>query len=179
MTRRLSKLEKFGLIAALITGMLYYYLTNVYDPQQKALIQAQERLNHSIRELNQLQASEPIFQLRRRLDSRKESLAGLEQEMKGMNVNFGTEADPVAAQHSVYRLMERLNIRVLNVTPAGRHDELFTWHVYRLSIECDFASFIAFLHGLRTHSSPLRVHRVNINGDAAGWPLKISLDLWM
>jgi hypothetical protein len=179
MTRKLSKLEKFGLIGAAITGMLYFYLTNFYDPQQEALKHARERLNRSVTEYNQLQASEPPFQLRKRLESRRDVLAGLEEELKGMNVSFGAEDDLIRSQHWVYRLMERLNLRIISVTPKGRRQELFTWHVYSVRIESDFAGFIAFLQKLRAYTTPLRVDKVTISGDVTAWPLQISMELWI
>ncbi len=179
MTRKLSKLEKFGLIAAAITGILYLYLNNFYDPQQEALKHARERLNRTVSEFNQLEASEPPFQLRKRLESRKEDLAELEEDLKGMNVTFGAEDDLIRSQHWVYRLMERLNLRIISVTPKGRQQELFTWHVYSVSIEGDFAGFISFLEELRAYTTPLRVHKISISGDVKAWPLKISMELWI
>lgn len=179
MTRKLSKLEKFGLIGAAITGMLYFYLNNVYDPQQQALKQAREHLNRSVREFNQLVASEPPFQLRRRLESQNQELSDLEEELKGMNVSFSSEDDLIRSQLWIYRLMERLNLRILNVTPKGPKEELFTWHVYSISIEGDFSGFVSFLKELRTHSTPIRVNRISIDGDVKAWPLQISMELWI
>jgi hypothetical protein len=179
MARKLSKLEKYGLIGALITGALFFYLKNVYDPQQASFKQAQEQLNRSITEFNQLQAAEPPFQLRRRLESQREELGRLQEEMAAMDVRFSDEEDLIRNQHWVYRQMEQLNMRIINVQPLRKHMDLFSWSIYRVNLEADFNGFIQLLHRLRSHTTPLRVHNVSISGDVKGWPLRISMDLWI
>ncbi|WP_045221265.1 hypothetical protein [Desulfonatronum thioautotrophicum] len=179
MARKLSKLEKFGLIGAVITASLFFYLKHVYDPQQAAFTQAQEQLNRTIREFNQLQAAEPPFQLRRRLESEREQLKEVKEELEALDVRFGTEEDLIRNQHWVFRQMERLNMRILSAQPLRTQEDLFTWHVYRVSLEGDFKGFTQFLHELRNHTTPLRVHNVSISGDVKGWPLRISMELWI
>jgi len=179
MARKMSKLEKYGLIGAVITGALFFYLKHVYDPQQASLRQAQEQLNRTITEFNNLQGAEPPFQLRRRLESRQEELQELQDEMAAMDVRFGVEEDLIRNQHWVYRQMEQLNMRILSVQPLRRYTDLFTWNIYRVSLEADFNGFTELLHKLRSHTTPLRVHNVSISGDVTGWPLRISMDLWI
>lgn len=179
MARKLSKLEKYGLIGAVITGALFFYLKNVYDPQQESFTRAQEQLNETIREFNQLQDAEPPLMLRRQLESRREELAELEKQLAAMDVRFGTEEDLIRNQHWVYRQMEQLNMRILSANPLRTERDLFSWHVYRVNLQCDFKSFTRFLHVLRNHSTPFRVHNVSISGDVKGWPLSISMELWI
>lgn len=179
MARKLSKLEKFGLIAAVITASLFFYLRNVYDPQQESFTQAQEQLNRTIREFNQLQAAEPPFQLRRRLENERERLNELKEQLAALDVRFGTEEDLIRNQHWVFRQMERLNMRILSAQPLRTQEDLFTWHVYRVNLEGDFKGFTQFLRELRNHNTPLRVHNVTISGDVKAWPLQIGMELWI
>ncbi len=180
MARKLTKLEKFGLIAAVITGMIFAYLKHVYDPQQAALQQAHEQLNRSIREFNRLQAAEPVFQLRQQLASRKEELQKVKEELESLNVPFGSAEDRIRSQHWVSRQMESRGLRVVQVAPRGlQQDELFQWHAYRFTVEGDFRGLIGFLRDLSPHAASMQVKEVSVNGDGNTWPLLVSIDLWI
>ncbi|WP_031388212.1 hypothetical protein [Desulfonatronum thiodismutans] len=179
MARKLTKLEKFGLIAAVITGMLFFYLKHVYDPQQRALVRAREQLNRSITQLNEMQAAEQPFQLRRRLESQRETLAELEQELNVLDIRVGDEEALIRAQHWAYQEMERRNLRVLNVVPQSEVKKFFTWRVFRVTAEGDFAGFIALLRDLRSHSTPMLVEQVSISREDKPWVLRIVMDLWI
>ena len=178
MKRKLTKLEKFGLIAAVITGMLFFYLKHVYDPQQEALQKTQEQLNRSIRDFNALQAADPLFQLQRRLESRQKALEELREEMKVHDIHPSTEEELLRSQHWIVSLLERGSVRVLQVTPSGsREDGLFTWHVYKVALRGDFDGLLKLLRELPSHSTPLQVKEVVVGG--GGWPLNISMNLWI
>lgn len=179
MARKLTKLEKFGLIAAVITGMLFFYLKHVYDPQQQALVRARDQLNRSITQFNEMQAAEQPFQLRRRLESQREILAGLEQELAELDIRVGDEEALIRAQHWAYQEMERRNLRVLNVVPQSEVKKFFTWRVFRVTAEGDFSGFIALLRDFSSHGTPMLVEQVSISREDKPWVLKIVMDLWI
>ncbi|WP_028575831.1 hypothetical protein [Desulfonatronovibrio hydrogenovorans] len=180
MARKLTKLEKFGLIAAVITGMLFFYLKNVYDPQQASLERSRDQLNRTIRDYNQLQAIEPLFQLRQTLESRRQELVGLEEEMAGLDIRPGLAEELIRTQHHLYRQLESRNLRITNSASLGEKTlRDFTWQVFRLNLEGGYSGFLEFLSELREYPYPTQVHRVHINGEGAGWPLKISLEIWV
>lgn len=179
MARRLTKFEKFGLIAAVITGMMFFYLKHVYDPQQQALVQAREQLNRSITQFNELRTAETQFQLQRRLESQKEVLADLERELTELDVRVGDEETLIKAQHWVFREMERRGLRVLNVVPQGTVERQFSWRTFRITTEGDFSGLIDLLRELRSHSTPMLLEQVTISREVRPWPLKISMELWI
>ncbi|SMP76748.1 hypothetical protein SAMN06295888_12515 [Desulfonatronum zhilinae] len=179
MARRLTKLEKFGLIAAVITGMLFFYLKHVYDPQQRALVRAQEQLNRSITQLNEMQTAEPPFQLRRRLETQQEAQAELEAELAGLDIRTGDEEALIRAQHWAYQEMERRNLRVVNVVPKNEEKKFFNWKVFRVTAEGDFAGFVDLLREMRAHSTPMLVEQVSVTREDKPWMLKIVMDLWV
>jgi hypothetical protein len=177
--RKLTRFEKFGLIAAVLTGVLYFYLKHVYDPQQQALIQAREQLNQSITQFNELQIAVPAAQLRLLLESRQEALAKLEQELAGLDVRVGDEAALTRALHWTLQEMERQGLRVLNVAPQGMHKQQFNWQVFQITAQGDFRGLLDLLRELRTHNTPLRMEQVNVSRGDKPWPLKIVMNLWI
>jgi len=179
MKRKLTKLEKFGLIAAVVAGILFFYLKNVYDPQQRSLERAREQLNRTIRDYNQLQAAEPLFQLRGRLQGREQEQDRIKQALAALQIGGTNPQEFARTKQWVYREMERLNMRVLNVTPGGRRQELFDWHVFEIRMEGDFAGLVGLLQAFNGHPAPLRVDRVTVIGDQRAWPLEIALELWI
>ncbi len=179
MARKLTKLEKFGLIAAVITGMLFFYLKHVYDPQQQALVRAKEQLNRSITQFNEMQAAEPPFQLRRRLETQREALAELERELKELDIRVGDEEALIRAQHWAYQEMERRNLRVLNVVPRGVEKKHLEWRIFRITAEGDFRSLVSMLRELRTNNTPMLVEQVSVSREDKAWLLKIVMDLWI
>ncbi len=179
MARKLTKFEKFGLIAAVLTGMLFFYLKHVYDPQQQALIQAREQLNQSITQFNELQAAEPPFLLRRRLEHQQEILAELERELAELGVRVGDEEALIRAQHWVFQEMERRNLRVLNVVPQGVEKKHLEWHIFRVTAEGDFKGLVDLLRELPNYGTPMLMEQVSISRADKPWPLKMIMDLWI
>lgn len=180
MARKLTKLEKYGLIGATVTAMIYWYLQNLYDPQTESLNTAREALERATREFNQAVTLESSFVLSKRLEKRREELAALEQEMDGLTVSFGEQSNLVDAQHKVYRLMEQHQLRILEVIPLGkRRDALFSWNAFQITLEGDFGGFVDLFRSLREFSTPLRVSQVVVSGDVKAWPLHFAMEVWM
>lgn len=179
MARKLTKFEKFGLIAAVLTGVMYFYLKQVYDPQQQALIQAREQLNQSITQFNELEIAVPAAQLRMQLESRQEALAKLEQELAGLDVRIGDEAALTRTLHWALQEIGRQDLRVLNVVPLGVEKRQFNWRVFRITAQGGFSGLIDLLGELRTHNTPMLVKQMNVSREGEPWPLKIVLDLWI
>ncbi len=179
MGRKLTKLEKFGLIAAVITGMLFFYLKNVYDPQQASLEQSRERLNRTIRDFNQLQETEPLFQLRQRLNSKNEELAGLEQTMAELDIAPAGTTDVSMVRHSLYQDLNNRSLRIIEVSTTGTRKELFTWHVFNVRARGDYSGFINLIRQLQTYDRPVRMDKIRVKGEVSPWPLDIGFELWM
>ena len=179
MGRKLTKLEKYGLIAAVITGMLFFYLKNIYDPQQASLEQSRERLNRTIQEFNRLQAAEPLFQLRQTLNSRNEELAGLEQTMAELDTAPDGTTDMRMVRYDLYQDLNNRSLRIIQVSPAGTRKELFTWHVFNIRAKGDYSGFISLMRQLQEYESPVRIGKITVEGESAPWPLNIGLELWL
>lgn len=180
MARKLTKFEKYGLIGATVTGMIYWYLQNLYDPQTESLKNAREALERVTRDFNQATTSESSFVLNKRVEKRKEELAELEQEMDALDVSFGEQSTLIDVQHKIYRLMEQHQLRILEVIPLGKkRDKLFSWHVFRITLEGDFGGFVDLFRSLREFSSPVRVSQVVVSGDVKAWPLHFAMEVWM
>jgi len=179
MARKLTKLEKFGLIAAVIIAMLFFYLREVYDPQQEALDMARERLNQAVSEFNELQSAAPAAQLRRRLKSRQEDLEQKKAELEQMEVRPATEEELARSKHLLYRSIENNGLRLLDVTSGRTRQDLFTWHVFSVDMEGDFSSLTGLLDEFRDHIHPLRVQEVRVHRDGSPWPLQMSMELWI
>ncbi len=179
MARKLTKLEKFGLIAVVITAMIFFYLKNVYDPQQASLEQSRERLNKTIQDLNRLQTSEPLFQLRRSLESKEKELAELEQTMAELDIAPAGTTDMSMVQYSLYQDLSTPSLRIIEVAPAGPRTELFTWHVFNIRARGDYSGFISLIRHLQDYERPVRAGKIKMDGENSPWPLDISFELWV
>ncbi|MCW7754063.1 hypothetical protein OOT00_08695 [Desulfobotulus sp. H1] len=179
MARRLTKLEKFGLIAAVITGMIFLYLNKVYDPQQLAMQRAREQLNKTIRDYNDLQSAPPLFQLQQRLKAHREGVEELEKKLAARNMHAGKEERRMASLSWIYQQMEGRGMPVLESRPSGTRQELFTWHVYRFGTRGSFSDFTYLLQRLEKSPLPLKVEAIEIKRPDKGWPLAISMDIWI
>lgn len=179
MGRKLTKLEKFGLIAVVITGMIFFYLKNVYDPQQTSLEQSRERLNKTIRSFNQLEDAEPLFQLRRSLESKNKELAGLEQTMAELDIAPAGTTDMSMVQYNLYQDLNTPSLRIIEVKPSGIRTELFTWHVFNIRARGDYSGFISLIRHLQNYERPVRTGKIRMDGENSPWPLDISFELWM
>lgn len=179
MGRKLTKLEKFGLIAVVITAMIFFYLKNVYDPQQASLEQSRERLNKSIQDLNSLQTSEPLFQLRRSLESKEKELARLEQNMAEMDIAPAGTTDMSIVQYNLYHDLSTRSLRIIEVAPADTRTDLFTWHVFNIRAQGDYSGFISLIQHLQNYERPVRARKIRMDGENSPWPLDISFELWI
>jgi len=57
--KKLTKLEKYGLIAAILVGGSFFYLKKVYDPEAASLQRAIETLNKTVASYNRLSDPPP------------------------------------------------------------------------------------------------------------------------
>lgn len=179
MVRNLTQLEKYGLIAMVVIAMLFFYLREVYDPQQEALERAREQLNRTISEFNELASAAPAAQLRRRLESRQEERDRLAAELEQMAIRPAAPEELALSRHLLYSGIERNNLRLLEVTTGRTQQDLFTWHVFRVDMEGDYRGLAGLLEELREHIHPLRVEKTRVERGSSPWPLKMSMELWI
>lgn len=175
--RKLTKLEKFGLIAAVVTGMLFFYLSHVYDPQQASLERAREEYNRTVRQYNDLPAVGSLFQLRRTVEAKENERAEWEQKLKDLDIRFGAPDELVRVRLWITREAEARAMLVRSILPAGKEKDLFQWHIYRVVLEGSFGDFVGFLRTLDEYPMPIAARRIEISGDSEGWPLAITLEL--
>lgn len=180
MARKLTKLETFGLIAAVITGSMYFYLDRFYDPQQAALKQAQEQLNRSVRQFNELQAIVPAAQLQMQLQSRQENLAKLRAELGALDISLaeGLQGRALTLQW-VYQQLDVHGLRLLSVAPKGARQLHFNWEIYQLSLAGGFSGLLAFMQAVAAHEQPILLDFVTVEKNQTHWSVNISLELWV
>jgi Tfp pilus assembly protein PilO len=159
--RKLTKLEKFGLIAAILVSGTYFYMGRVYDPQAEALKKTISKLNSTIKEYNTSVELPPLVPMRKAVEQKREQLDTLKQELREVGGRTGA-ADEVA------RLIDEVghraganNLLILSLAPGKRiEEELYSWDVFDLRLFGDYRQLIRFVEALKEMPEPVQVRNL-------------------
>ena len=177
--RKLTKLEKFGLIAAIIIAGTYFYMGKIYDPQAKALKKTVIKLNKIIKEINSIEEISSVGSINKTIKKRKEELEKVKSELKDTVITTGKESEITELLSMINRLVDQSRLVVKSIVPKGRvAGALFAWSSFDLDMEGSFYFFLDFLSGLKEMRDSVKIQNINIekNGDA-GDVLKINMTL--
>ncbi len=177
--RKLTQLEKFGLVAGVVVAMSYFYLQKVYDPQAKALDKTVKELNKVAEELKTLQTVEPFFKIQGKLDGKKKELAQIDKELSTLIVPSETEAQLNALQHKILKAAEHCGLMTASMTPGGVEQSIFSWRVYRMELLGGYGQFTAFLDALKELPALVQVGDIVLVGDKEGRGVRVAIDLRM
>lgn len=180
--KKLTKLEKFGVIAAIIVAGSYFYMKNVYDPQAKALKKTIINLNKVIGKLNSTKKdTSPIEPVKKTIKKRKKELDKFESSLADISGKTGKESEITDVMSKINRLADKSMLGMESIAPNGEtKGAFFTWAVFDLEMEGSFDSFMKFLSGLKTMPDPLKVQKINIaneNGNPAALKIRLTLML--
>ncbi len=175
--RKLTQLEKVGLVAAVVVAMSYFYVKKIYDPQAKALEHTTRELTKIGQELKSLQGVEPAFQLEGKLNQKKKELQALEESLASMVQTTESLAELNALKHRIMELADQCRLHIVSVTPKGFLREIFEWRVYWVEMNGSYAHFIAFLEGLRDLPVLVQVGRIEMTGEKDGRSIHVAMEL--
>ena len=177
--KKLTKLEKFGLIAAIIIAGTYFYMGKIYDPQAKALKKTVIKLNKIIGEINSIKEVSSVESINRTIKKRKKELEKVKSELKDTVITTGKESEITELLDRINRLVDQNRLAVKSIVPKGKvAGALFAWSSFDLDMEGSFCFFLEFLTALREMSDSVKIQNINIekNGDV-GDVLKINMTL--
>ncbi len=180
--KKLTKLEKFGLIAAIIIAGTYFYMGKIYDPQANALKKTVIKLNKIIKEINSIKEVLSVGSINRTIKKRKKELEKVKFELKSSTVKTGKESEITELLSMINRLVDQNRLAVKSIVPKGKvAGALFAWSSFDLDMEGSFYFFLDFLTALKKMPDSVKVQNISIEksddaGDA-GDVLKINMTL--
>ncbi|MDL1967506.1 MAG: type 4a pilus biogenesis protein PilO [Deltaproteobacteria bacterium] len=177
--KKLTRLEKFGLVAAIIIAGTYFYMGKIYDPQAKALKKTVIKLNKIIGEINSIKEVASAGSINRTIKKRKEKLKKVKSELKDTVITTGKESEITELLDRINRLVDQNRLAVKSIVPKGKvAGALFAWSSFDLDMEGSFYFFLEFLSALREMSDSVKIQNITIekNGDV-GDVLKINMTL--
>ncbi len=177
--RKLTKLEKFGLVAAIIIAGTYFYMGKIYDPQAKALKKTVIKLNKIIGEINSIKEVASAGSINRTIKKREEELEKVKSKLKDTVITTGKESEITELLDRINRLVDQNRLAVKSIVPKGKvASALFAWSSFDLDMEGSFSFFLEFLTALKEMPDSVKIQNINIekNGDV-GDVLKINMTL--
>jgi Tfp pilus assembly protein PilO len=175
--RKLTRFEKFGLMAALIVALTFFYVKRVYEPQEKRLKQTVVTLNKLIGEVNSLRESPSAAAVQRTLKGREKRLAELNTQLERTAVRTGAAREVTSLLAGINRMIERHRLVVETVVPKGTvSDALFDWNVFAIDMRGAFFDFMSLLETLRDLEDPVRIEQVVLKAEG-GRGVRITLNL--
>ncbi|MEM5790336.1 MAG: type 4a pilus biogenesis protein PilO [Syntrophobacteraceae bacterium] len=175
--RKLTHLEKVGLVAGVVVAMSYFYLHKIYDPRAKALDRTTKELAKLSDELRAVQEVEPVFRLQGRLDAKKKELEDIEKSLAALVQPTDSPAALNALQHKIFAIADSCSLRITSVTPKGTLVDVFAWRVYWVEMLGGYNQFVAFLDALRELPLLVRVDRIRMTGEKDGRSIRIAMEL--
>nr|WP_320013182.1 type 4a pilus biogenesis protein PilO [uncultured Desulfobulbus sp.] len=161
--KKLTKLESFGLIAAILVSGSYFYMKKVYDPEAKALKKTISRLNQKIGAYNKLQEPPNPAGLKKRLERKtaeeKEMAAAL--HAAGGRTDAESEVTEILAEISL--MAQRENMQVLKLIPGDTVEtDVYKWRKVELQLRGQFYNFVVLIERLKLMAQPLELRQLEI-----------------
>ena len=170
--RKLTKLEKFGLIAAILIAGTYFYMGKIYDPQARALKKTVSKLNSTIQSYNKVEMIPPLAPVKKALALKEQELDELKKQLKAAGGRTGEAGEVTRLLNKINRQARASNMVILRLTPQDKVQEtLYIWDVFELQMMSDFPELLNFLRQLKALQEPLQVRNMVVekantqNGD--------------
>jgi Tfp pilus assembly protein PilO len=175
--RQLTKLEKFGMAAAMIVAGSFFYMKNFYEPQEKALKKTVAKLNKVVAQVNNLNETPPLVAVRGRIEKKKKIYEQLREQTADLTIKQGTpdEITELLGRINVMLDASGLALTAMQVKPVVP-GAFFTWNVFEVSLEGTYGRLLVFLEKLRAIEDAVRVSRLHLEkGDDTH--LRVTFDL--
>ncbi|SHI13301.1 type 4a pilus biogenesis protein PilO [Desulfofustis glycolicus] len=161
--KKLTKLEKYGLIAAILVGGSFFYLKKVYDPEAASLQRAIGTLNKTVATYNQLSEPPPLAPLRRQAETLAGELAEATARLREAGGRTGQAAEVTEVLHLINRVAGDQRIEILQIVPGKQiEEELFTWEVFGLTMRCRYQDLVALMGSMKRLKEPIQVRNLEI-----------------
>ncbi len=176
--RKLTKLEKFGLIAAIVVCGTYFYMGRVYDPEAKSLAKTVSRLNAAIKKYNEMDEAPPIKPVQKKIQLRQQDLEDITIRLKETGGRTGDPAEITRILARITGLARKNRLTLIKMTPEGEEKGiLFTWAVFKAELLGGYHDFRMFVRDLRQLPQPVRLRELNITSVGNAGKITINLIL--
>lgn len=164
--KKLTKLETFGLIAAILVSGSYFYMKKVYDPEAEALKRSITRLNSTIASYNRLGDAPDTGRMNRQIQQLREEKETLTENLLEAGGRTGTDAEVTVMLANISTMAREHNMTVLKITPDRKvQDELFIWAAVNVQLRGRYQDFVALVERLKGMPQPVQLSRLQIERD--------------
>lgn len=179
--KKLTKLESFGLITAILVGGSYFYMQRVYDPETKSLQKTVAKLNKTIKEYNKLEEPPSPLRLQKEIEKLNGELDVLVKELKDSGGRTGALSEITEVLAEVSTKAKNENMQVIKIVPGKNvQDDLFTWKAVNIQLLGHFSDFVHLVTRLQEMSRPLQIRELTINrSDDLEDEVIITATLWV
>lgn len=169
--KKLTKLESFGLIAAILVSGSFFYMKKIYDPEAEALKKTITTLNAKVAEYNKLQEPPNAEGVKKKIERQKEEEKTLAAALKaaGGRTEADAEVTEVLAEISVKA--QRQNMQVLKLTPEEKTlvTPLYSWRQVNIQLRGQFGDFVVLVERLKAMARPVQLRDLKIERDKADY----------
>jgi Tfp pilus assembly protein PilO len=161
--RKLSRFEKFGLMAAVIIACTFFYVKKVYEPQEARLKKTIATLNKVVGQINNLKDVPPAASVKRSLKRYRQDLEELSEQLKGTQMHTGAEREVTKLLSTINGKLARNGLQVNSLTPEGTTtDELLQWNMFAMDLEGSFQGFLNFVQDLKNLKDAVKIEKVQM-----------------
>jgi len=161
--KKLTQLEKFGLIAAILVSVSYFYMERIYDPEAEALKKTIATLNRTVAEYNNLQEPPVLRGIQAEVERLAKEEAELTARLRAAGGRTGAVSEVTEVLQRVNQLMARERLQLIKKTPdKDLVEELFTWKVYNVELKGEYSRLLRFVSQLRDLPQPAQLREMKI-----------------
>jgi Tfp pilus assembly protein PilO len=175
--RKLSRFEKFGLMAAVIIAFTFLYVKKVYEPQEARLKKTIASLNNVVGQINNLKDVPPPATVKRNLKRYREKLEAVSAKLEGSQMHTGADREVTLLLSAINKKITRNGLRVNALTPGGTStDELLVWNLFQMDLEGSFHGFLQFMRDLKDFQDAVKIENLQME-KSEDRPLHLPLNL--
>jgi Tfp pilus assembly protein PilO len=168
--RKLTKLESFGLISAILVSGSFFYMKKVYDPEAESLKKTVTKLNQTIAEYNKLEEPPNLDSLQKEIEKQTEQMKGYTAELKAAGGRTDEPSEVTEVLAEISRLAKKENMLVLKITrDKDEKDELFNWAAVNIQIQGQYQDFVALIQRLKELRKPVQLLKLHIEQGKEEW----------
>lgn len=161
--RRLTRLEKFGIIAAIVVCGTYFYMGRVYDPEAKSLARTVNKLNAAIKKYNEMEEAPPVKPIEKSIEQRQKDLEEITARLKKAGGRTDDPAEITSILADITGLARENRITVVKISPEPEEkDNLLTWAVFKAELLGNYHDFRMFIRQLRRLPQPVKLRDLEI-----------------
>lgn len=162
--KKLTKLEKFGLIAAIITCGTYFYMNKVYDPEAKSLKRTVKKLNSAIKQYNELGEAPPVKPVQQQAEKLDKMLQQSTAELKEAGGRTDSPAEITEILTTITTLAEKNGLSIVSMAPNGKdQSSLINWAIFKAEMEGGYHNFKSLVAELEAMAEPIQLRALTLH----------------